>query len=167
MAAPTAPHTTADVLARAVELADAFHTHDLPVVLVRVAAADNGADAPPRRTEIRSRGGARPAGWDLIVGDLAGHPDDITVTKRSWRAFHDTGGEAPLRSTDVFADLRGVVRASSDPSEGFSYPAVPIRRPGEGWPSTPAGDLGQASVRCLAGWVLLRWEFCAWREDRD
>jgi nicotinamidase-related amidase/predicted MFS family arabinose efflux permease len=103
MAAPGTPYTTAEVLARAVELAGAFHAHDLPVVLVRVTFADSGADAPPGRTEVRGRGGARTegAGWDRIVTDLAGHPDDIIVTKRGWGAFHGTDLDLHLRRRGI------------------------------------------------------------------
>jgi nicotinamidase-related amidase len=93
-----APYSTADVLAKAVELADAFRAHDLPVVLVRVTAAPDGADTTPGRTETPGGLGSRPPeGWDLIVDDLAGHPDDIVVTKRSWGAFYGTDLDLHLR----------------------------------------------------------------------
>jgi hypothetical protein len=65
---------------RAVELARAFHDHGAPVVLVRVTARADGSDAAPGRNEIQSRPGSLPEGWDVIVDDRAGHPDDITVT---------------------------------------------------------------------------------------
>jgi nicotinamidase-related amidase len=96
MGIPAAPHTTMDVVAKAVELAKAFHTHDLPVVLVR---ATGGA---PGRTETPGGlGGQPPEGWDVIVDELAGHPDDVVVTKRTWGAFHDTDLDAQLRRRDV------------------------------------------------------------------
>ncbi len=101
VAATAAPHTTSDVLARSVELAHAFRAHNLPVVLVRVTAADDGSDAPPGRTETPSHGGTRPAGWDHIVDDLAGHDGDILVTKRSWGAFHGTDLDLHLRRRGV------------------------------------------------------------------
>ncbi|WP_230854646.1 isochorismatase family protein [Arthrobacter terrae] len=65
--------------------ADAFRRHGLPVVLVNVTA---GA---PGRTE--SGCGAqrqRPVGWSNLVSGLNQQPDDLTVTKHTWGAFHDT-----------------------------------------------------------------------------
>jgi nicotinamidase-related amidase len=98
---PVRPHTAADVLARSVRLADAFRAADLPVVLVRVSFAEDGSDAPPGRTEAPGSGGVRPDGWDRIVDDLAGHPEDIVVTKRNWGAFHGTDLDLQLRRRGV------------------------------------------------------------------
>ncbi|MFI6470105.1 isochorismatase family protein [Streptomyces sp. NPDC050516] len=102
VAAPTQPHTTADVVARTAELADAFRSHGLPVVLVRVSFAADGADATPGRTEAgHGGGGQRPEGWDVIVDELSGHPEDIRVTKRNWGAFHGTGLDVQLRRRGI------------------------------------------------------------------
>src|SRR6478609_4807918 len=87
VAAPTEPYSGAEVVARSAELAEAFRARDLPVVLVRVSFA--GA------------GGPRPEGWDVVVGELAGHPGDLTVTKRNWGAFHGTGLDVQLRRRGV------------------------------------------------------------------
>ncbi|GAB3833868.1 cysteine hydrolase family protein [Dactylosporangium cerinum] len=35
------------------------------------------------------------------MDDLAGHPDDITVTKRTWNAFHGTDLDLRLRRRGV------------------------------------------------------------------
>ena len=100
--APTQPYSGPEVVARSVELADAFRAADLPVVLVRVTFAADGADAIPGRTEQqRAGGGARPEGWDVIVDDLAGHPADIQITKRNWGAFHGTDLDVQLRRRGV------------------------------------------------------------------
>ncbi|MFJ3024203.1 hydrolase [Streptomyces tendae] len=101
VAAPTEPYTGEEVVARSVELADAFRARDLPVVLVRVSFAADGADAVPGRTEAGGAGGPRPEGWDVVVDELAGHPGDITVTKRNWGAFHGTGLDVQLRRRGV------------------------------------------------------------------
>jgi nicotinamidase-related amidase len=101
VAAPTAPLGGAEVVARAVELAGAFRAHGLPVVLVRVTAAADGADAVPGRTEQGHPGGSRPEGWDVVVDELAGHPEDITVTKRNWGAFHGTDLDLQLRRRGI------------------------------------------------------------------
>ncbi|MGE7438122.1 hydrolase [Kitasatospora sp. NPDC001175] len=100
-ALPTVPYTTPEVVARSVELADAFRAHGAPVVLVRVTAAADGSDAVPGRTEAPRHSGGLPEGWDVIVGDLAGHPGDITVTKRNWGAFHGTDLDLQLRRRGV------------------------------------------------------------------
>ncbi|MFF3306681.1 hydrolase [Streptomyces sp. NPDC002952] len=101
VATPTAPLGGAEVVARAVELAGAFRAHGLPVVLVRITAAADGADAVPGRTERGRRGGRVPEGWDVVVDELAGHPEDITVTKRNWGAFHGTDLDLQLRRRGI------------------------------------------------------------------
>ncbi|MFJ6894565.1 hydrolase [Streptomyces hokutonensis] len=100
--APTQPYSGPEVVARTVGLADAFRAAGLPVVLVRVSFADDGADAVPGRTEQRRPGGAaRPEGWDVVVDELAGHPGDIHVVKRNWGAFHGTDLDVQLRRRGV------------------------------------------------------------------
>ncbi|MFG3364115.1 hydrolase [Streptomyces sp. NPDC090032] len=99
--APTTPYTGPEVVARSVELADAFRSHGLPVVLVRVSAAPDGADAVPGRNETPRRTGAMPEGWDVIVDELSGHPEDITVTKRNWGAFFGTDLDLQLRRRGI------------------------------------------------------------------
>jgi nicotinamidase-related amidase len=101
VAAPTAPLSGPEVVARATELAEAFRAYQLPVVLVRVTVAADGSDAVPGRTETHGRGGNRPAGWDVIVDDLSGHPGDIVVTKRNVGAFHGTDLDLHLRRRGV------------------------------------------------------------------
>ncbi|MGW3667377.1 hydrolase [Streptomyces sp. NPDC005141] len=96
-----APHAASDVVPRAVRLADAFRGHDLPVVLVRVTAAADGADAVRGRIDGPSRARTFPEGWDVIVGELAGHPEDITVTKRNWGAFYGTDLDLQLRRRGI------------------------------------------------------------------
>ncbi|TDW81621.1 nicotinamidase-related amidase [Kribbella pratensis] len=100
---PGAPHSTADVIGKTVELADAFRKHDLPVVLVRVSFAADGGDRLPGRTEqpARSGGGTPPAGADQIVDQLAGNAEDIVVTKRNWGAFHGTDLDVQLRRRGI------------------------------------------------------------------
>ncbi|MFF0791733.1 hydrolase [Streptomyces spiralis] len=101
VAAPTAPHSGADVVARTVGLADAFRARDLPVVLVRVSFSPDLGDVPPGRTEAAGPGRARPEGWDVIVPELAGHSGDIAVTKHNWGAFHGTDLDVQLRRRGV------------------------------------------------------------------
>lgn len=96
-----APHPAAEVVERSARLADAFRGHGLPVVLVRVTAAADGSDAVSGRTDGASRGRSFPEGWDVIVDDLAGHPEDITVTKRNWGAFYGTDLDLQLRRRGI------------------------------------------------------------------
>ena len=99
-AAPTVPVPGTEVVARGVELAEAFRSHGAPVVLVRVSFAADFSDAAPGRTEAAMSGGL-PEGWDLIVDELEGHPEDIRVTKRNWGAFHGTDLDTQLRRRGI------------------------------------------------------------------
>ena len=101
VAADTVPYPTAEVVARAAQLADAFHAHDLPVVLVRVSRSADGGDAVPGRTETQRAARVPPQGWDAIVDELAGHPNDLLVTKRNWGAFYGTDLDLKLRRRGV------------------------------------------------------------------
>ncbi|MFK0150921.1 hydrolase [Streptomyces sp. NPDC090499] len=98
---PTQPYSGPEVVARTVELADAFRARDLPVVLVRVSFAADFADAVPGRTERQARGLAFPEGWDTVVDELSGHEGDIHVTKHNWSAFHGTDLDVQLRRRGV------------------------------------------------------------------
>ncbi|MBJ6641546.1 isochorismatase family protein [Streptomyces sp. DHE7-1] len=101
VAMPTQPYPTADVISRSAELAGAFRDRGLPVVLVRVSFAPDGADAVPGRTERQARGLAFPEDWDVVVDELAGHPGDIRVTKHNWSAFHGTDLDTQLRRRGI------------------------------------------------------------------
>jgi nicotinamidase-related amidase len=97
----TQPYPAEQVLERSSALAEAFRARDLPVVLVRVSFAPDGADAPPGRTEVASRGGVtRPEGWDELDPSLQ-HEGDLVVTKRNWGAFHGTDLDVLLRRRGV------------------------------------------------------------------
>jgi nicotinamidase-related amidase len=90
----------AGVVARSAELAGAFRSHGLPVVLVRVTAAADGSDATPGRIDGGPRNRVRPEGWDQILGELAGL-GDVVVTKRTWGAFYGTDLDLQLRRRGV------------------------------------------------------------------
>ncbi|WP_020661628.1 isochorismatase family protein [Amycolatopsis benzoatilytica] len=90
-----------EVIARTAELADAFRAREHPVVLVRVTFAADGADLVPGRTEAPRSSFARPDGWDQITPELAGHDQDIVVTKRNWSAFYGTDLDLQLRRRGV------------------------------------------------------------------
>ena len=70
VAAPTAPHSTAEVIDRTARLAQAFRRKGLPVVLVNVAG---GA---PGRTETPPRTSAPAADWAELVPPLEANSTD-------------------------------------------------------------------------------------------
>ncbi len=94
MAHPTV-HSLAEVVERAADLARAFRSHALPVVLVNVAGA-----APGRTEQTRSLRDLPPDFLDFAP-ELARAPADLVVTKRTWGAFTGTGLEARLREAEV------------------------------------------------------------------
>jgi nicotinamidase-related amidase len=101
VAAPTVPYPAADVLTRAVSLADAFRKHNLPVVLVRVTTRPDGSDATVGRIDGGPRPPRpRPDNYDILAADLTA-PDDIVITKRNWGAFHGTDLDLQLRRRGV------------------------------------------------------------------
>jgi nicotinamidase-related amidase len=87
-----------EVVGRTAELASAFRSRDLPVVLVNVAGMARG------RTDAGSSlpaGFTPPAGWTDIVDELEPQASDIRVTKMQIGAFHETGLDAALRERGV------------------------------------------------------------------
>ncbi|GAA5054240.1 isochorismatase family protein [Nocardia callitridis] len=109
---PTEPYPAAEVIDRSVRLAEAFRAHGLPVVLVRVSFAADGADAPVGRTEHGRGGRAFPEGWDLIVDELWGHPEDLLVTKHNPGAFHGTDLDVQLRRRGITQIVLGGIATS-------------------------------------------------------
>ena len=55
----------------------------------------------PGRTQAPPRGGERPADWAELAPELGQQPSDLTVTKRTWGAFHGTSLDADLRALGV------------------------------------------------------------------
>ncbi|WP_405060587.1 isochorismatase family protein [Kribbella sp. NBC_01505] len=100
---PGTPYPLADVIARSAELAEGFRKRGLPVVLVRVSIRPDGADWVPGRTDEARRMSLAdaPEGADQIIDELAGHPEDIIVTKRNWGAFHGTDLDIQLRRRGI------------------------------------------------------------------
>jgi len=94
LALPTA-HPTDEVVKHARELADAFRSRGLPVVLVNVAGG-----APGRTEQPRSRAELR-AGWADFDPELNQQPADHIVTKRTWGAFTNTDLDEHLKRLAV------------------------------------------------------------------
>ncbi|WP_433680144.1 hydrolase [Nocardia sp. CA-119907] len=101
VAAPRQPHSAAAVIENSAALAHAFRAHGLPVVLVRVSFSADRADQVKGRNEFPFPAGNPPEGWDRIVDDLTGHPEDIHVTKRNWGAFYGTDLDLQLRRRGI------------------------------------------------------------------
>ncbi|WP_199509857.1 isochorismatase family protein [Nucisporomicrobium flavum] len=79
------PHRGADVVARAVRLADAFRRAGGTVVLVRVERP-NVAEQPPGSGFVR---------------ELEPRPDDVVIVKRTIGAFYGTGLADRLRDRGI------------------------------------------------------------------
>ena len=114
LAAPTVPYPPGDVVGNAARLADAFRGAGAPVVLVRMANAADGADAVRGRSEAarRAGGSSRPHDLGPIADALAGHPEDVAVTKRNWGAFYGTDLDLQLRRRGVTQIVLGGVATS-------------------------------------------------------
>ena len=80
-------------------------------MLVRVTARPDGSDVVPGRTEV-PRPTGRPEGWDQLADELAGHPNDMVVTKRNWGAFHGTDLDVQLRRRGVTQIVLGGIATS-------------------------------------------------------
>lgn len=106
MAMPVAPHAAADVLDRAVRLADACRAAGAVVVLVRVSFAADGADALAQPRDLPAPS-ARPAGWDELSPRLTTAAADIVVTKHQWGAFYGTELDLQLRRRGITTIILG------------------------------------------------------------
>ena len=85
-----------DVVARSAELASAFRSRDLPVVLVTATGT-----APGRTERVRPAGPSPAPDWADVVPELDAQPGDIRVVKQTWGAFHGTSLDADLREHGV------------------------------------------------------------------
>lgn len=102
IAAFPAAHPIDGVVGNAARLTTAFRDHGLPVVLVTVAGR-----APGRTEQARAMAAAgvaqptpAPDGMDPF-DELAPHPDDLRVVKRTWGAFTGTDLDSQLRARGV------------------------------------------------------------------
>ncbi len=88
-------HEPQPVIDLCAQLKDAFHAKDLPVVLVNVAG---GA---PGRNEQARHSGEFPADWATLMPEMTPQHNDITVTKHTWGAFHNTALHDELQKRGV------------------------------------------------------------------
>ena len=108
VAPPAVPYSGVEVVARGKELADAFRSHGLPVVLVNVSFSPDFADAPQGRDDEEpveddedGDDEGMPADFAVIVDELGAQSTDIRVTKHQWGAFHGTDLDTQLRRRGV------------------------------------------------------------------
>jgi len=95
-----APHSGADVVARARQLADAMRAKGAPIVWVRVLL--NELNLPPADAPSRAPGAPpAPAEASEIVPETGIQPGDIVVAKRQWGAFYGTDLELQLRRRGI------------------------------------------------------------------
>jgi len=98
---PTAPRPPGEVVANAALLAGALRAGGGLVVLVRVTQRPDGRDALRPTIDRAAPAPPRGADWAEIVPELAGHPEDLVVTKRQWGAFYGTELDLQLRRRGI------------------------------------------------------------------
>jgi nicotinamidase-related amidase len=101
VARSTAPHSSAEVVATAARLADAFRQRGGLVVLIHVQFRD-----PKERVSVTvdqpMPAAAPPApDWSDVVPEIGPRPGDIVVVKRQWGAFYGTELELQLRRRGI------------------------------------------------------------------
>ena len=98
---PTLPRPSQEVVANAARLAGAQRAGGGLVVLVRVTPRPDGRDALQPTLDPGPPLPARAPGWAEIVPELAGHEEDLVITKRQWGAFYGTELDLQLRRRAV------------------------------------------------------------------
>jgi len=96
-AMPTKPHSAADVIARAAQLAARFRERGALVVLVNVDPGPGGVLFPRLLTDVPRPALDMPPDWSKIVPELGAADSDVRVTKHQPGAFHGTDLDLQLR----------------------------------------------------------------------
>jgi nicotinamidase-related amidase len=104
---PAEPHSTAEVIANAARLADAFRGTGAAVVLVHVATSPDGGDRLRAQVDETLPLRQLPADFAEIVGELGPKDGDIVVTKRQWGAFYGTDLDLQLRRRGITTVVLG------------------------------------------------------------
>jgi nicotinamidase-related amidase len=96
------PTTAAELMQRALALAERFRAAQSTVVLVNVAFSTNGSDMlrqPVDQPPVIPAGGF-PVGWNEFPPGLM-QPGDLKITKRQWGAFYGTELDLQLRRRGI------------------------------------------------------------------
>ncbi|MET0793331.1 MAG: isochorismatase family protein [Polyangiaceae bacterium] len=112
-------HPFRDVVSNAARLAAAFRQANLPVVLVNVAFAADGADRLRPRSEVPARAMSSDPDSATLVPELAPGQRDLLITKRQWNAFYGTELDLQLRRRQI----TGIVLAGIATSIGVDSTA--------------------------------------------
>ena len=106
------PAALAEPVARAAELAAAFRSVQLPVIVVRTSFAPDGADAPRNRTSVARPTGRPRLDWTDPLSALDQRASDVVVIKHQPGAFHGTDLDVQLRRRGVTNIVLGGVATS-------------------------------------------------------
>jgi nicotinamidase-related amidase len=97
-----APHSAAQVLARAAQLVAHFRAAGSPIVRVKVGWSADGGDRLLQPTDTPAPGGpALPADWLDDPDELPTAASDLRIVKRQWNAFHGTELDLQLRRRGI------------------------------------------------------------------
>ena len=110
LARPLAPHSAANVLKTATELATRFRQAGAPVILVHVGFAPDLKDAP--RQPVDQPMPIPPGGFPKEFSELAdglAQPGDLIILKHQWGAFHGTDLDLQLRRRGITTIVLGGV----------------------------------------------------------
>jgi nicotinamidase-related amidase len=117
-------HPAEEIVDRAARLAHAFRARKLPVALIRVAFAADGADAV--RVPVDEQPPPMAIGPDFATyrSELGNGAGDILITKRGWDAFFGTELDLQLRRRGirciVLAGIRTCIGVESTARTGFA-----------------------------------------------
>jgi nicotinamidase-related amidase len=106
MAMQVAPHSSAEVYARSMQLAKRFRAAGSPVVRVRVSFGPGHVLVPRQAVDQPTNVAGLPAGWDEFP-DQPEKDGDIVVTKHQWGAFHGTDLDLQLRRRGISSIVLG------------------------------------------------------------
>jgi nicotinamidase-related amidase len=101
LAMETVPHSTADVLANSIRLAEACRRAGILVVLIRVGHDDNKMPHPSPKTDSSFGGFRQAADAKEIPAGLGPKPGDVIVDKYNWGGFYGTNLDAHLRRRGI------------------------------------------------------------------
>jgi nicotinamidase-related amidase len=97
----TSPHATADVVARAAQLAAQCRKVGATVVLVNVSFSGDEKHRLAQPVDSPNPPGRMAEGFDVLDPALGAVPSDIRITKRQWGAFYGTALDLELRRRGV------------------------------------------------------------------
>jgi nicotinamidase-related amidase len=108
---PLAPHDATKVVEKSAALGKALKAAGGAVILVKVAFANDYADAPSQEVDEPSRmpPGGLPAEWSEFVPEIDALHADVVITKRQWSAFYGTELDLQLRRRRIKTIVLGGV----------------------------------------------------------